>query len=859
VSYVFKQAITKSAVDLRGLGRRQTLVLVDGRRMPRSISDSDFDQPDLNGIPLNAIERIETLTGTAGGIYGPDALGGVLNVILRRDYEGADLQVTSGITSRGDARSLRLDGRIGISLNGGRTNLMVVAAHRMSEPLLAGQRNFDLRARQRQFANDPTDYVSRRETSNAVSVFSQSGRDLVLDETSGGGSLGASFTYLPVGFTGTREQAVALLRANAGKIQLDLPRDHSGAFRSLLSTAEVTSGVVNARHRISDGAEVYIDGLLYRNRGAFQNGLASLIPTTSADSPSNPFTERVFYRYPLPAMEDTSRTQDTGRLSAGLILGLARRWSAAADYSIGFSREHVTDGGLELPATYMNALQTGKIGFGGLPPLDPLGDWADLQDAASQYLRLDESSLLRRNRFSAASLRLGGPVLRSRAGAVTLTLLAERRRERSEPSRGTTTGREAMIYSDDFEQVVSSGYAELRAPLADASSRFLPGLELQVAGRFDHSTTSFRRRSSIRLGQALEPLLKVGRNGFNYTLGARFHPLPPLMLRASLATGELYPTVQQLTPLNHFRSFRAVSVAGPSDPRRGGEPIGGGELVSFVGRGSPAIKSELGRTISVGAIFNASGQEGPRVSVDYSRIDKRREVSPFFGSTADLLADEPAFSGRVTRAPPTEADAAQGFTAGRVTEIDLTPVNEGRTIVESVDVEFDWRMPLRGGSELEIYGSGTWQPRLSQRKGNGQPWLKRAGAYDGPLRWRGNLGAQWHRGPLSMGVNVQVFDGYRVTYANVRPQEILLIDNAQTVRYQGSDQIPGQAYVDLTLSRRFRLSGQAGPVRAVDVRFGVQNVLDKKPPIVADEFDVPYSTYGDPRLRRFELALSAGL
>jgi outer membrane receptor protein involved in Fe transport len=110
-----------------------------------------------------------------------------------------------------------------------------------------------------------------------------------------------------------------------------------------------------------------------------------------------------------------------------------------------------------------------------------------------------------------------------------------------------------------------------------------------------------------------------------------------------------------------------------------------------------------------------------------------------------------------------------------------------------------------------------------------------------------------------MGVNVQVFDGYRVTYANVRPQEILLIDNAQTVRYQGSDQIPGQAYVDLTLSRRFRLSRQAGPVRAVDVRFGVQNVLDKKPPIVADEFDVPYSTYGDPRLRRFELALSAGL
>jgi outer membrane receptor protein involved in Fe transport len=851
---VFKQAITSSAVDLRGLGRRRTLVLVDGRRMPQSLNGADFGQPDLNGIPLDAVERIETLTGTAGGIYGPDALGGVVNVILRRDYDGADLHVSSGITSRGDAVSLRLNGRVGFTLNKGRTRLMLVAAHRASEPLLAGQRDFDLRARQRQFANDPLSYVRRHETANSVLVSSQNGQNLVLDPAFGGRSLGSPFTYLPLGFSGTREQAIVLLEANAGKIDLELPRDNSGAFRSLVSAAEVTSGLFNVRHRFSDRVEAYADGVLYRNKGYFRNGLASQLPTTSANAPSNPFTERVFFRYPLPAREETHRTLDTARFGLGAILNLPSQWSVAADYSFGFLRQRSIDGGLELPATYVNALRSGATGFGGLPPIDPLGNWDELLAATSKYLKLDKNSLLARNNFSDASVRLAGPVLRTEAGPVTLSLLAERRREQSAPWKVNTTCCGAIsVVSNQFKQIVSSGYAELRAPLTHAGARIIPGLELQVAARFDHSTTTFPRRS-MNLDQQVEPLIEVERDGFNFTLGGRFRPLPRLVLRASVATGELYPTVEQLTPRNSFRRFTS---AGAVDPSRGGELIGGGDLVSVVALGSPTLKSERGRTISLGAIFNAAARKGPRVSIDYSRVDKTREISPFFLSSEALVANEAAFPGRVLRAQLTDLDAARGFTAGRITEIDLTPVNDGRTIDESVDVEFDWRIDLTGGAELELYGSATWQPRLSQRKGTGQPWLKRAGAYDGPLRWRGNLGAEWHGGPLSVGINVQAFDGYLVTYADVRPTELLLINNEQTVRYQGGTRVPRQAYVDLTVRRRFLMSSKADPMDALEMRFGIQNVFDKRPPTVANEFDVPYSTYGDPRRRRFELAFSA--
>src|SRR5262249_10456959 len=68
-------ASVTSSVNLRGLGTNQTLILVDGRRMPGWSSQSTPSQADLNGIPLSAIERIEVLPSTAGGIYGGSATG----------------------------------------------------------------------------------------------------------------------------------------------------------------------------------------------------------------------------------------------------------------------------------------------------------------------------------------------------------------------------------------------------------------------------------------------------------------------------------------------------------------------------------------------------------------------------------------------------------------------------------------------------------------------------------------------------------------------------------------------------------------------------------------------------------------
>ena len=82
-------------VDLRGLGPDRTAVLINGRRVPGN-PFTGSSSVDLNSIPLTAVQRIEILTDSASAVYGADALGGVINFIMRDDYDGAEVQF--GIT-----------------------------------------------------------------------------------------------------------------------------------------------------------------------------------------------------------------------------------------------------------------------------------------------------------------------------------------------------------------------------------------------------------------------------------------------------------------------------------------------------------------------------------------------------------------------------------------------------------------------------------------------------------------------------------------------------------------------------------------------------------------------------------------
>lgn len=120
-----------SEVNLRGLGSRRTLVLVDGRRIAKSPIVGDA--VDMNSIPMAAVERIEVLTDGASAIYGSDAIGGVINVILRKDFQGAALTYgeTQPDVKGGDRKEM--SAIIGLTGDKGR---MVLGASKTSRDII---------------------------------------------------------------------------------------------------------------------------------------------------------------------------------------------------------------------------------------------------------------------------------------------------------------------------------------------------------------------------------------------------------------------------------------------------------------------------------------------------------------------------------------------------------------------------------------------------------------------------------------------------------------------------------------------------------------------------------------------------
>lgn len=117
----FQSSLGATGVNLRGLGSRSSLVLINGRRKAGSAQRVGAFT-DLSSIPLSQIERIDILTDGASAIYGSDAVAGVINVILRKDYEGLDLRVRHENSGAG-ADVSRINGAYSFNWDSGRLSI----------------------------------------------------------------------------------------------------------------------------------------------------------------------------------------------------------------------------------------------------------------------------------------------------------------------------------------------------------------------------------------------------------------------------------------------------------------------------------------------------------------------------------------------------------------------------------------------------------------------------------------------------------------------------------------------------------------------------------------------------------------
>ncbi|WP_314372170.1 TonB-dependent receptor domain-containing protein [Sphingomonas paucimobilis] len=132
-----------ATVNLRGLGAQRTLVLVDGRRY----MSYDVNQiVDLNTVPAPLISRVDVLTGGSSAVYGSDAIAGVVNFVLKRDYSGVEAGSSYNVTEKGDGQIWDVYGLVGANFDDNRGNVTMFVDYTQRKPTFAGEREFSRNA-----------------------------------------------------------------------------------------------------------------------------------------------------------------------------------------------------------------------------------------------------------------------------------------------------------------------------------------------------------------------------------------------------------------------------------------------------------------------------------------------------------------------------------------------------------------------------------------------------------------------------------------------------------------------------------------------------------------------------------------
>ncbi len=821
-------------IDLRGLGAGQTLILVDGRRLPSISTGDSFKQANLNGIPMSQIERIEILPATASGIYGGGATGGVINIILKRDYSGIDLDVNYGNALDGAVSQYRVGVSGGFSMESGRTRVMFSASHADAGVLQSSDRKFVRRGVEQQLRNDPTDPSVLLGGANICSTDDGSACSTQPLQLKSGAPLSSAFTSVPGKYTGAASDGGAALATNAGQLQF------SNASVPIWSAPQTTAFTINVRREFTPGIEAYVDFA----HDSSKNGLTmptQLLEFVPASASVNPFQQDVLSYLTMPHGLVQQQIVKNTRFYAGSIVRLPYQWSGVLEY-----------GKLRNTTSSTNSTVLGAAS----PSADEALQEAVFRDLAASPLSDPDSlfSFFRQKgelgtTLKTLSLRLSGPVMDLPGGKMTATALLERRRETGDDSvNAADVGGDSTFYwTPRAQRKVDAQYLELRAPVISASNNvsFVNMLELMASVRHDSYRTDYSG-AAIPVDSAGGPFpaQAPSSNSFgstNSTIGFRYAPTRDITLRASRGTGFLPPDLGQIRGVAPavFSPF-LISLLDLRDPALGNALIPG--PLTVLAGGSPSLKPEESRSTSLGVILTPQIAPGLRVSVDYTDIRKANEVTAL--PLNYFIDNEATFPGRVVRGP------GSGGQPGPITQIDSTSLNLASSRLRALDIQAEYAVNSQTLGQLRFYAAATRTKELTRRVLATDASVDRSGFSDGPLKWRGNIGIDWSSNAWSAGWNAQYYDSYRVCQSTLSA-----FSCDQWERWQGARKVRSQTYHDLYV--RYDFGVRRGMLDGTDISFGVNNVFNNQGATISSgiAYAVGPTSYADPRLRRFSLAL----
>lgn len=765
----------QSTVNLRGIGDGSTLVLINGRRVANYAFDGGA--VDVNSIPIGAIDRVEILKDGASAIYGTDAIAGVVNFVLRKDYRGADVAAYGAVTGQGGGNQYQATASAGFGdLASDRFNVFGTLNYQKDEALAAASRDFtrtgyrpDVGLLNFNLYSFPANVVGPAGPVNptaATGCAPPRSFPVVLTDSN---TLACGYDPQSLAdIVPPAERFNALGRATA-RLTPDLSLFADVAYSgNRLELTLPPSGI--SSQAATGGAQVLYPagGPYYPGAFAAANGIGDL---------------PLFFR--TEALGDRLDVIDSRavRAVAGAD-GSAAGWdfSTAVVYSRNTQSDDLARGYVS-QQRLLQGLATGLIN-----PFGPSGPEGDA---------LLQSSLLDGGNYHTATgttwlvdAKASRDILRLPGGPLAIAFGAEARKEQLTDDFSPLAQSGDIVTIGDVASV--AGDRRAQALYAEASVPFAKGWESQIAARYDHYSD---------FGGTVNPKVSL-----------RWQPASQLVLRSSWGTGFRAPTlydldvpVQQMGTTNHHfpDPVRCPVTHASSDCEEGFLELGGGNV---------HLAAETSEQFNVGAVWEPFA--GTSVSIDYWKIDKSNVVQTL--GQQQLFADFGRWAGtNVVRGP---IDPAYPGLPGPIVSIFLGNENLGDLRTSGVDVDLQWRGPATRFGRFSFGLNGTYVTSYELDFGTGQFSSGLGNNYvNGPVpRWRHSASINWSYGPW-FATLAQTFQlGYREC-------DQLTVD-------------PDNALCDGTGTRRvgdysvFDIQAQYTGFKNTTIVFGMKNLFDRAPP-----------------------------
>ncbi len=851
----------QSRVDLRGLGSARTLLLVDGRR--HLTGDFRTSSVDLNLIPSTMIDRVEVISGGASAVYGSEAISGVVNVLLKKNLDGATIDVQAGITAEGDGAEYKAAAGYGFAFAEDRGSVVLGAEIGSVHPIYQIDRDWAYPGVRRDTTQTPQPIIPQSRSNTAATATFQF-------TSNASSSIAPDRSSLNVNSAACRTTTVSpscqdpwlIYTAQYNALQSELDRRALRAYADFDVTDRLKV-FVDTSYAEVEGLGIFVPSFSNAGGGgtmpvqirgdyAYLSGsplgsqltaqwLAALpAGTTTLTRTNTAFVGKIWEEF---GMRNSETYRASYRLVGGVegsfdLLGRDVDWSFSTQYSrlIG----HVIGQGTPYVQRVQQAVDAVLIS-GQIVCNDPaaraLGcqPW-DLLNGPSPAAVAWANAESRTDGVAsqtAFALNANSSVFELPAGPLKAAVGGEYREEKSDQIQDPLSASNALFYNvigrTKGQYHLREAYAETVAPLL-RDLPFAHRLNFEAAGRVGNYS-SVGGVDQWRLQLSWAP-----------TEDVTFRGSKSVAVRAANIT-ELYaPQGRNFTSTANDPCDRAQVAGIASDPARQAiriancsAAIPGYNSATFVsnigpGRaslpllqgGNPDLSEETADTLTIGAVVRPRVLEHFTVSLDYWKIKLSDAINtiPINTLLTNLCYDAPQPIGnnrfcQLIRRDPTGTTTAS--VVGGVAEVILTNQNVQGIETSGYDLAIQYAYDFGNLGTAQLRLDGTKVVRWDLIGIPGGPVTHYAGTLTGvngavpKYKANGTLG--WARGNLTLQWQSRFQDSYAVS-------EVLL-PTALSPFYTGQ-------YFEHDLRGSYRV------MDGLTVRLGINNLSNEHPPIIPE-------------------------